>query len=114
MKPPKSRRSGDGGGPMKGGRDRGGPYSRDGFRGPPPRNGGYGRYESLGYGGDGRYDYDRALPPRGYDGRYDDLGDRRNPYDDRYLAERRPYNGYGTLQMVHFRNFMVLMCLIFV
>lgn len=99
VKPPKSRRGGDGGGPMKGGRDRGGPYSRDGYRGgPPPRNGGYGRYESMGYGGDRGYDYDRGLPPRGYDSRYDDIADRRNPYDDRYLAERRAYNGYGMLK----------------
>lgn len=97
VKPPKSRRS-DSGGPMKGGRDgrdRAGPYSRDSFRGPPPRNGSYGRYESMGYGGDGRYaDYERGMPPRDYDTRYDDLADRRPPYDDRYMAERRSYNGY--------------------
>lgn len=97
VKPPKSRRGGDGGGggPIKsGGRDRAAPYSRDSFRGPPSRNGSYGRYDSIGYGGDGgRYDYDRGLPPRDYESRYDDLADRR-PYDDRYLPERRPYNGY--------------------
>lgn len=91
VKPPKSRR-GDSGGPMKGGRDRAGPYSRDGFRG-PPRNGNYGRYDNMDYGGDGRFDYDRGMPPRDYEGRYDDMGDRR-PYDDRYMGDRRSYNGY--------------------
>lgn len=89
---------------MKGpGRDRPGPYSRDGYgRGPPPRNGGeYGGRYDMGYEeGGGRYDYDRGMPPAargGYDGgRYDDIGERRNPYDDRggYM-DRRSYNGYG-------------------
>lgn len=91
VKPPRSRRDG-GGGPMRGGKDRGGPYSRDGFRG-PQRNGGYGgrAYPPFGGGGD-RYDYDGGMPPRpGYGGgRYSDVGDRRGMYDD-----RGGYNGFG-------------------
>lgn len=83
---------------MRGGKDRGGPYSRDGYRGGPPRNGGFGGRDYPPYGGGDRYDYDRGMPPRSsYDSRYSDVGERRTAYEDRgYMDERRPYpNGYG-------------------
>lgn len=101
----KPRRSG---GPMRGGKDRGGPYSRNDFRGPPHRNGGFGggrdyppygggdRFGGGGGGGGGGYD----RPQRGgYDRGYG--GDRRAPYDEGrggvggFGGDRRPYNEFG-------------------
>lgn len=83
------------GGPVRGGRDRNGPYARDDYG---SRNGGYRDYPPA-Y--PDRYpDYERAaLPPPRY--AYDDrrplpYDDRRPlPYDDRdrFLP---PSNGYGT------------------
>lgn len=101
------------GGPMRGGRDRGGPYSRDdgGYGRGPPRNG-MGGYGGGGGGGGGRDygygerygDFDRNLPLRNYGSEYENMGDRRPMYDDRrgYMDDRRGYeppNGYGKLQL---------------
>ncbi|GJQ80755.1 hypothetical protein Trydic_g9347 [Trypoxylus dichotomus] len=88
VKPPNRTRGrgGGGGGPMRGGKDRAGPYSRDGFG---PR---FGAREYPPY--PDRYDYERG-------GRFDEYPDRRPAsYEDRrgggYMGERgRPYsNGY--------------------
>lgn len=100
VKPPNRGRGGRNGGPMRGGRDRMGPYNRDGGYGGRPRNGG-GYRDNWGgdraggdRGGYDRYD-DRNMAPR-YDSGYDH---RPPPYDDRRgggYMERRPYNnGYG-------------------
>ena len=77
-----------------GGRDRGGPYSRELVR---PWMGGSGGGE---YSYREPYEYGRAEMPR-YDGGYG-MDDRRPMYDDRhggYMGDRdRPYpNGYGKL-----------------
>lgn len=88
---------------MRGGRDRGAPYARDGGYGRPRNGGGFGR-DHYGGGGD-RYDRfdDRGGmggPRGGYDGGYE----RRGPnYEDRrggssgYGGDRRGgyNNGYG-------------------
>ncbi|KAK9720380.1 RNA recognition motif [Popillia japonica] len=105
VKPPNRSRGGrGGGGPMRGGKDRGGPYSRDGFG---PRFGGrdYPPYPD-------RYDYERG--GRGFDGYgerrpggYDDrrmgsyMGDRerRPPYDDRPPYADLPRGGYDDRRM---------------
>lgn len=97
VKPPNRSRGGRGGagGPMRGGKDRGGPYSRDGF-GPRARGGGFGGRDYPPY--PDRYDYERA-------GRFDGYDRRPGGYDDRrgmsYMGERgRPYsNGYGSYRM---------------
>ncbi|KAG5868416.1 Glycine-rich RNA-binding protein RZ1C [Gonioctena quinquepunctata] len=111
----KPRRSGGVGGP-RGGRDRGGPYSRGGsdFRG-PPRNGGFGggrdflpyrggggydRAQRGGFGGGERGGYDDRRGGFGYDrrvggpGEYDDRGlGGPGGYDDRRGGlDRRPYD----------------------
>lgn len=101
VKPPnrtRGARGGNGGGPMRGGKDRGGPYARDGF-GPRPRGGGFGGRDYPPYGD--RYDYDRA--------RFDGYPDRRpGAYDDRrggsYMGDRgRPSsNGYGLFLFINF------------
>lgn len=101
VKPPRRTREG---GPMRGGRDRGGPYSRDnGYgRGPPPRNGMSGGYGNRDFSYGDRYgDYDRGQP-RNYESDYGGMGDRRPIYEDRrsYMDDRRGYappNGYGKL-----------------
>lgn len=95
VKPPNRGRGGRGGGPgpMRGGKDRGGPYSRDGF-GPRRGGGSFGGRDYPPYGD--RYDYDRG-------GRFDGYGDRRpGGYDDRrgggFMDDRgRGYanNGFG-------------------
>jgi len=99
VKPPRRNRDG---GPMRGGRDRGGPYSReDAYARGPPRNGmgAYGGSRDYAYGD--RYgEYDRGAPVRSYASDYDNMGDRRSMYDDRrgYMDDRRGYpppNGYG-------------------
>lgn len=84
-----------GGGPMRGGKDRGGPYSRGGgdFRG-PPRNPGFGGGrdyppfrgggDRFGGGGGGGGGYDRPPQRGGYGGGYGGPDDRRGGgFDDR-------------------------------
>lgn len=96
VKPPRGR---GGGGPMKGGRDRGGPYARNGMG--RQRNGGFGGRDF--YGGGDRYNRfdDRGMGgPRGYDGY-----DRRPPFDDHRggpggYPDRRPYNGFGNFVFI--------------
>lgn len=104
VKPPNRNRGGGRGGPgpMRGGKDRGGPYSRDGFG---PRRGGFGGggRDFPPYGGDRFGDYDRG----GGGGRFESYGDRRGGgggggYEDRrgggrYMGDRgRQFNnGFG-------------------